>query len=155
MNFYEKKNLHACRSYYYNRSYFYPPAEKMHPFFAIATRIILIITSSVFSTGFNNPRGLKFGPDGLSLCCRRWYWRNKLYHRLYPGCSPCRPLYRQSNGSRISRIGRDGTSITFVDNLPSDQTAVTAGSDVSGVADMTFIEIRFMEFWPGRDVHMV
>ncbi len=99
----------------------------------------LIITSSVFSTGFNNPRGLKFGPDGLLYVAEGGIGGTNSTTGCTQVVPRVGPYTGSQTGSRISRIGRDGTRITFVDNLPSDQTAVTAGSDVSGVADITFI----------------
>ncbi len=98
----------------------------------------LVITSSIFSTGLNNPRGIKFGPDGdlyvaeggvggtfMSTTCMQ-----------VPGAGP----YTGSDtGSRISRIDREGKRTTVVNHLPSSTTNPATGGDVSGVADVEFI----------------
>jgi hypothetical protein len=99
----------------------------------------LVITSSVFSGGFNNPRGLKFGPDGYLYVAEGGVGGKNSTTTCTQVIPRVGPYTGSQTGSRISRVGRDGTRITFVDNLPSDQTAPTAGSDVTGVADLAFI----------------
>ncbi len=99
----------------------------------------LVINSSVFSTGLNNPRGLKFGPDGNLYVAEGGIGGTNSTTTCMQVVPRVGPYTGSQNGSRISRIGYDGTRETFVDNLPSDQTAVTAGSEVSGVADVAFV----------------
>jgi hypothetical protein len=98
----------------------------------------LVISSSVFSTGFNNPRGLKFGPDGHLYVAEGGVGGTNLTTctQVIP---PVGPYTGSQTGSRISRIDRDGTRITWVDNLPSSQTSPATGSDVQGVGDVAFI----------------
>jgi len=95
---------------------------------------------TVFATGLNNPRGLKFGPDGnlyvaeggiggadsTEGCCEQ----------VIPQVGP----YTGSvTGSRISKIDANGVRTTAVDNLPSSQTSATTGNLTSGAADIAFI----------------
>ncbi len=99
----------------------------------------LTITSSIFSTGFNNPRGLKFGPDGYLYVAEGGTGGKNSTTTCAQVIPRVGPYTGSQDGARISRVGNDGTRYTFVDGLPSDQTAVTAGSEVSGVADLAFI----------------
>jgi hypothetical protein len=93
----------------------------------------------VLFEGLNNPRGLKFGPDGnlyvaeggaggtlstIGLCAQ-----------VVPPVGP----YTGGFTSRISKITPDGIRTTVADNLPSSQTSPGVGSLVSGVADVAFI----------------
>lgn len=95
---------------------------------------------AIYATGFNNPRGLKFGPDG------------KLYvAEGGPGGSgstagdckqvvaPIGPYTGNETGGRISRVSSNGVRTTVTNKFPSSQTAATQGSLVSGVADIAFI----------------
>ncbi len=95
---------------------------------------------SVFATGLNNPRGLKFGPDrnlyvaeggiggsdSTEGCCEQ----------VIP---PVGPYTGSVTGSRISKIDTNGGRTTAVDNLPSSQTSAAVGSLISGAADVAFI----------------
>src|SRR5437764_7651398 len=95
---------------------------------------------TVFATGLNNPRGLKFGPDGnlyvaeggiggadsTEGCCEQ----------VIP---PVGPYTGSVPGSRISKIDANGVRTTAVDNLPSSQTSATTGNLTSGAADIAFI----------------
>jgi hypothetical protein len=49
---------------------------------------------SVFAEGFNNPRGLTFGPDGYPTSPKAARWRS-LNHRSMQASSRCRPVYRR------------------------------------------------------------
>src|SRR5881397_900673 len=95
---------------------------------------------TVFATGLNNPRGLKFGPDGnlyvaeggiggadsTEGCCEQ----------VIP---PVGPYTGSVTGSRISKIDANGNRTTAVDNLPSSQTSAATGNLISGAADVAFI----------------
>lgn len=100
------------------------------------------IKTSVYATGLNNPRGLKFGPDG-DLYVAEGGTGGTISTAMVPGCTqvvaPTGPYTGSPNGSRISRINRQGERQTVVDDLPSSQTSVNVGSSISGVSDVAFI----------------
>jgi glucose/arabinose dehydrogenase len=95
---------------------------------------------SLFATGLDNPRGLRFGPDG------------KLYvaeggrggtHSTAGKCTqvpaPVGPYTGNATTGRISAINTSGVRTTVVDNLPSSQTSPKIGSEISGVSDVAFV----------------
>jgi hypothetical protein len=98
-------------------------------------------TVSVFASGLNNPRGLKFGPDGELYLAEGGVGGTDpapdTKDCTVPGAGP----YTGSPvGSRILRFDRHGNRTTVVDNLPSSQTNPGLGSLVSGVADIAFLD---------------
>lgn len=96
-------------------------------------------TVTVFSTGFNNPRGLKFGPDGYLYVAEGGLGGSlSTRGQCDSVIAPIGP-YTGGMTGRISRVDRLGMRTTFSDNLPSDQTSPGSGSLVSGVADVEFI----------------
>ena len=100
----------------------------------------LVITSSVFSTGLNNPRGIKFGPDGLLYVAEGGVGGSNSSIGLCSQVPEAGPYTGSNTGSRISRIDKNGVRTTVVDNLPSSQTNPEQGSLVSGVGDIAFVE---------------
>jgi hypothetical protein len=91
---------------------------------------------SVFATGFSNPRGLKWGPDG-NLYVAEGGTGGKA-----PPVSTCDQVpapvgpYTGGFNARISKVTPDGTRTTLVDRLPSTSAAI---GDVEGVADIAFL----------------
>jgi len=97
---------------------------------------------SVFATGFNNPRGLKFGPDGFLYVAEGGAGGSLSTVGL---CDQAAGLpdgpgpYTGGFTARISKVSATGVVTTVADNLPSSQTSDAFGDLVSGVADVAFI----------------
>jgi hypothetical protein len=97
-------------------------------------------TVTVFASGLDNPRGLKFGPDGDLYVAEGGL--GGLQTTLPGDCDQVPfPIGPYSGGftARISRISPAGVRTTVVDGLASSQTNEVSGSLTSGVADVAFI----------------
>ena len=102
---------------------------------------------TVFATGFNNPRGLKFGPGG-DLYVAEGGTGGPLSTGATPTTpalcdqviEPIGPYTGSPVGSRISQVDKRGIRTTVIDNLPSSQTSADTGFLASGVADIAFID---------------
>lgn len=90
---------------------------------------------SVFATGLNNPRGLKFGPDGNLYVAEGGIGGSD------PACVVVHavgPYTGNPTNSQVSRIV-NGLPTPVGGPLPSSQTSPDSGSLISGVCDIAFI----------------
>lgn len=94
----------------------------------------------VFATGLNNPRGLKFGPDGhLYVAEAGAGGSNTTIGLCEQVVFPVGPYHGSPTGGRISKIDAAGVRTTVTDQLPSSMANELIGGDVEGVADVGFI----------------
>lgn len=101
--------------------------------------MVLAQNISVFASGLNNPRGLKWGPDGNLYVAEGGAGGSTSTIGLCTQVPDAGP-YTGGFTSRILKISPDGGTITAVaENLPSSQTNPGLGSLVSGVADVAFL----------------
>jgi len=99
---------------------------------------------AVFASGFNNPRGLTFGPDGdLYVAEGGLGGTHSTVGKCPQVAGAAAPYTGSSNnpvlGGRISKVTPAGVRTTVVRGLPSSQTSAAVGSLVSGVSSVGFI----------------
>jgi glucose/arabinose dehydrogenase len=95
---------------------------------------------TTFATGLNNPRQLKFGPDGnLYVAEGGTGGSDSTDGECDQVVPPVGPYTGSGTGGRISKIDSKGRRTTVTDTLPSSQTSENLGNLVSGVADITWI----------------
>jgi hypothetical protein len=92
---------------------------------------------SVFATGFSNPRGLKWGPDGNLYVAEAGTGagNSSTVGQCLQVPAPVGP-WLGGFGARISKVSPSGTRSTLVANLPSARAQI---GDILGVADVAFI----------------
>src|SRR5438477_4472343 len=95
-------------------------------------------TMTVFATGLNNPRGLKFGPDGFLYVAEGGIGGLDSTVGQCEQAAGVGPYTGSPTNGRVSRIV-NGIPVPVGDPLPSSQTSAATGSLVSGVADVAFI----------------
>jgi hypothetical protein len=95
---------------------------------------------SIFAAGFNNPRGLKFGPDGhLYVAEAGLGGTNSTMGQCVQVPTPPGP-YTGGRTARISKIGPNRERTTVADRLPSAGTGSGGSNNAQGVADIAFID---------------
>jgi hypothetical protein len=99
----------------------------------------LVASVSVYASGLNNPRGLKFGPDGNLYVAEGGVGGTNSSTGCEQVVAPVGPYTASNDGARIVKISHSGEVTSVADNIPSSQTAPTQGNLVSGVGDIAFI----------------
>jgi len=95
---------------------------------------------SLFATGFNNPRELKFGPDkNLYVAEAGIGGKDSSVGKCMQVPSPVGPFIGSPTGGRISKVTPAGVRTTVTDQLPSSKGNDLAGGDIEGVADVAFL----------------
>ena len=93
------------------------------------------ISVSVFATGLNFPRGLKFGPDGYLYVAEAGSGGDMSTEGQSVQVAPPVGPYTGGYTARISKISPLGVRSTMADGLPSARNSF---GDVLGVADIEF-----------------
>jgi hypothetical protein len=94
----------------------------------------------LYSTGFNNPRNLRFSPSGVLYVAEGGAGGTAstvgLCTQVVP---PLGPYTGSARGGRISWVDSNGNRNTVTDRFPSSQTTSATGSLTSGVADIAWL----------------
>jgi len=93
---------------------------------------------TTYATGFNNPRGLKFGPDGVLYVAEGGSGGDNSTDGQCEQVPDAGPYKGSPTGGGISKVV-DGSRVVVTDQFPSSQTQPGLGNLVSGVADVAFI----------------
>jgi sugar lactone lactonase YvrE len=101
-------------------------------------------TISLFATGFNNPRGLEWGPDGnLYVAEGGLGGSDSTVGQCTQVDPPIGPYTGSTNdpvkGGRISMVTPAGVRTTLASGLPSSMTTAQTGNLTSGVSDVAFV----------------
>jgi len=108
----------------------------------------------VFASGFNNPRGLTFGPGGnLYVAEGGLGGSHSTVGRCRQASGAAAPYTGSSHsrvlGGRIAKVTPSGHVSRVVKALPSSQTSPALGSLVSGVSSVAFIGHRMYALLAG------
>lgn len=89
---------------------------------------------TTFATGLNNPRGLKFGPDGYLYVAEAGLGGTVKTTQNCPGITQDGVLGSPTGGG-ISKVSSSGLRTTVTNHLP---TSIDPFGSISGVADVAF-----------------
>lgn len=92
--------------------------------------------TTVYASGLQGPRGLKFGPDGLLYVAEAGTGGTISTAGLCPQVVPPIGPYLGGDAGRVSKIDSSGKVTTVASGFPS---ALAAQGDMQGVADVAFI----------------
>ncbi|HEX3423874.1 MAG TPA: ScyD/ScyE family protein [Sphingomicrobium sp.] len=96
-------------------------------------------TATLVADGFNNPRELKFGPDGVLYVAEGGVSTGDLSTiGTCPQVPAVGPYKASASGGRISKIV-NGQRVTVNDRFPSSETSDASGNLTSSVADIAWI----------------
>ena len=94
----------------------------------------------VYAEGLNNPRGLKFGPDGNLYVAEGGLGGNlSTAGQCDQVVFPVGPYTGSPTSGRISMITGDHIRHTVSDRFPSSQANEIIGGDIEGVADIEWV----------------
>lgn len=96
---------------------------------------------SLFAEGFDNPRGLAFGSDGVLYVAEGGQGGanatdDSQCEQVVPPVGP----YTGGLTARISMVNADGTRTTVAEGLPSTQAAPAVGGFITGIADIAVVD---------------
>lgn len=102
---------------------------------------------TVFASGLDGPRGLKFGPDGNLYVAEAGRGGTNVTSNCEQVPAPVGP-YHGGPSARISKITPDGHVLIVADGLPSAKSSLPSG-DTDGVADVAFVGGRLFALLSG------
>ncbi|HYX45719.1 MAG TPA: ScyD/ScyE family protein [Sphingomicrobium sp.] len=97
-------------------------------------------TVEIYASGFNNPRGLKFGPDGALYVAEGGAGGTASTVGICDQViAPLGPYSGTTTGGRITRVDSNGNKSTVTNRFPSSETTADTGHLTSGPADIAWI----------------